>query len=283
MRPDVSAAGGIVTEEVTRAFRKDGAACLRGAIGSDWLDMLTRGAERNIAAPGPTAQFYSGKMPNEDGFFFADHAMWRAIPEYEDFIRHSPAAEIAGRLMGAERINLFFDNLIVKNRGTADRTPWHQDVPYWQVEGPQVCSLWLALDPVPRENSPEYIRGSHRWGRTFKPRSFYDPETDYSGRPEALEPTPDFEAERDKHEILSWAMEPGDVQAFDGFTVHGAPGNTSGRRRRAFVTRWAGERARFAVRPGHMHPTFPDCGLKHGDPLDCDTFPTVWRREGEAA
>ncbi|MDA0703402.1 MAG: phytanoyl-CoA dioxygenase family protein [Proteobacteria bacterium] len=283
MRPEAQPGDEIVAEEAVRAYREDGAVCLRGAIAPEWIELLARGVDRNIAAPGPTAQFYSGGTAEADGFFFADHAMWQAIPEYEDFIRHSPAAEIAGRLMGAERTAIFFDNLIVKNKGTADRTPWHQDIPYWQIEGAQVCSLWLPLDPVPRENSPEYVRGSHLWGKTYKPKSFYDPDSDYSRRPEALDRIPDFDREREKHEFLSWAMEPGDIQAFTGVTVHGAPGNTSGRRRRAFVTRWAGEEARFAVRPGHMHPKFPDCGLKHGDPIDCETFPVVWRKDARAA
>jgi ectoine hydroxylase-related dioxygenase (phytanoyl-CoA dioxygenase family) len=259
-------------------YRADGVVCLRGAFAPEWLDLLAAGVERNLAAPGPTAQHYTKGGPADDGFFLADHAMWREIPEYHDFIMGSPAAAIAGTLMDATEVNIFFDNLILKNPRTPNRTPWHQDVPYWPIEGEDVMSLWLPLDPVARECGMEFIRGSHLWDASYKPKSFYDPEPDYDPRPEVLAATPDFDRLRDEHEILSWALQPGDVLAFDGHVTHGARGNSGAGRRRAFVTRWAGDRASYAIRPGHMHPTFPNCGLAHGDALECDTFPVIWRR-----
>ena len=88
---------------------------------------------------------------------------------------------------------------------------------------------------------------------------------------------PDIDAQPDRYEILSWAMEPGDIQAFDGLTVHSAPGNTSGQPRRTFVSRWAAEGSTYAQRGPETYPVFPGCGLKPGDPLDSATFPVVWR------
>jgi ectoine hydroxylase-related dioxygenase (phytanoyl-CoA dioxygenase family) len=44
---------------------------------------------------------------------------------------------------------------------TAERTPWHQDQPYWAVTGRQVASIWLPLDPVDRSASIRYVKGSH--------------------------------------------------------------------------------------------------------------------------
>ena len=64
------------------------------------------------------------------------------------FALESPAAEIAGRIMQSDKINFFYDQLLVKEPGTHAPTPWHQDQPYWAVSGWQVASLWLPLDPV---------------------------------------------------------------------------------------------------------------------------------------
>ena len=36
-------------------------------------------------------------------------------------------------------------------------TPWHHDQPYWTVDGNQVCSIWLSLDPVPREAAVRFV------------------------------------------------------------------------------------------------------------------------------
>jgi hypothetical protein len=42
-----------VTDEQRAAYEKDGAICIRGAFGSDWIERLRAAAERNLAAPGP--------------------------------------------------------------------------------------------------------------------------------------------------------------------------------------------------------------------------------------
>jgi len=83
--------------------------------------------------------------------------------------------------MGATRVNFFYDQLLVKEPGTREGTPWHQDQPYWALSGLQVCSLWLPLDPVSEEVGVEYVCGSHRWpefspyhptARSMKERDF---------------------------------------------------------------------------------------------------------------
>ncbi|MFO0998483.1 MAG: phytanoyl-CoA dioxygenase family protein [Alphaproteobacteria bacterium] len=265
-------------EGAVRAYREKGATCLRGLIEPHWLALLAKGIERNLAAPGRNARHYNkGKGT---GFFFADAAVWQSVPEYREFLFHSPAAAIAGRLMGARQVHIFFDNIMIKDAGTTAPTPWHHDLPYVPMGGGAMCNLWLALDSVPKENSPEYVAGSHRWGQSFRPRSFFEPEKDYNAdafTSSALRPIPDVDARRDELEIFSWAMEPGDIQAFDGMVVHGAPGNTTGHRRRAFVSRWAGDGAVFADRGPETYPVFPECGLRAGDALGGPAFPIVWR------
>jgi hypothetical protein len=53
------------------------------------------------------------------------------------------------------------------------RTPWHQDQPYYNVDGQQNCSMWLPVDPVGRESTLEFVAGSHR-GPWLMPRTFMD-------------------------------------------------------------------------------------------------------------
>ena len=65
--------------------------------------------------------------------------------------------------------------------------------------------------------------------------------------------------------------------AFHYKTVHGARGNLSDRRRRAFSIRWLGDDARYVSRPGRTSPPFPDHGMKDGESLRDDWFPVIWR------
>jgi ectoine hydroxylase-related dioxygenase (phytanoyl-CoA dioxygenase family) len=145
------------------------------------------------------------------------------------------------------------------------------------VDGEQVCSVWLPLVPVPRSVSPEFVAGSHRWGKTFAPRKFVD-HRPYEGSLSAFETVPDIDARRTEYEILAWDLEPGDAIVFHMKTLHGAPGTAEHRfRRRAFSTRWLGDDAVFATRPFPTSPPFPGLGLKPGEPMEHELFPVVYR------
>lgn len=263
-----------VTERDIETYERDGVACIRNAFSKDWLDLLAQGVEKDIAAPGPlhTIQQTEG----DAGFFLTDFCMSHRLPEFRKFICESPAGGIAAALMRSKRTNFFYDAIWVKGTGTPKRTRWHQDQPYYSVDGQHMCIFWLPLDPVAKDVSLELIRGSHKWGRWFQPeltRSGKDlyPDTD------AFERMPDIQAERAKYDIVSFDMQPGDIIAFHGMVVHGAPGNPNQQhRRRALSTIWLGDDAVYAERPGPVRPLFQGHGLKPGDAMDCAYFPRVW-------
>jgi len=265
----------LVTDGEVAAYRQDGAIHLKG-IFADWVEALRDGVERNIAEPGPVATEHT--LNDGRGRFFEDYCNWQRIPEYRAFVMDSPAAEIAARLTGSSRVQIFHEHLLVKEPGTGKATPWHHDMPYYCVRGDQNVSFWLALDPVPLAVAPTFVAGSHRWGRLYYPRLF-DDGSDYAFAGPGYETVPDIEAERDRHRILAWAMQPGDALAFHFLTLHAAPGNETGGRRRGFSTRWVGDDVRFAERPGKTSPPYPGIGLKDGDRLREDWFPVVWRDE----
>ena len=64
--------------------------------------------------------------------------------------------------MGTGQVRLYHDHMLVKEPGTRQRTPWHQDQPYYNIEGRMSASMWLPMDPVPLESSLEFVAGSHR-------------------------------------------------------------------------------------------------------------------------
>ena len=170
----------------------------------------------------------------------------------------------------------YHDHLLVKEPGTPEPTPWHHDQPYYPIDGAMVGSLWLPLDPVDRATTVEFVAGSHRWGRWFRPRYFNTRGSALGAPEDGLEETPDIEADRAAYRILGWAMAPGDCVFFHALTLHGAGGNHTSRRRRAYATRWLGEDTRFATRPGRISPPLEGHGLRPGDALACDLFPKFW-------
>ena len=267
----------LVTDPQVDAFQRDGMVHLKGVVESAWLAKLEAGVERNIANPGPLHTIQT--TPGEPGFFLSDICMSQQVPEFRDFMLNGPAPAIAARLMRAQRVNFFADTLWVKDAGTTKRTRWHQDQPFFWVDG-QMTVIWFPLDPVAKDNSLELVRGSHTWNRWFAPELSKDGRDLYrTASGAAFERMPDIEAHRSDYEILSWAVEPGDCIAFNGLTVHGAPGNQgSSRRRRALSSIWMGDDARYAERPSPGRPHFEGHGLKPGDAMDCGYFPRVWPR-----
>lgn len=258
-----------VSVDSVNDYDRDGIVCLRGVFDAEWIAFMGEAVDQAMATPGSHGEEYA----RSGGRFFGDLELWRRHDAFRRFVFESQAAEIAGSVMKASRVNFFYDQLLVKEPGTAERTPWHQDQPYWAVAGRQVCSLWVPFDPVAEETCVEYVAGSHAWPE-YSPYHFADG-TLYAGT--GLPTLPDIDAERARHHILRFALQPGDCLVFQAMIVHGAPGNLSSTRRRALATRWTGDDARYCVRPGEVGFPISDPGLAHGDIMDCDMFPVVWR------
>ncbi|WP_374312135.1 phytanoyl-CoA dioxygenase family protein [Dongia sp.] len=267
-----------ITAADIATYAADGAIVLRGAF-ADWVEPLRAGVARNMAEPGPYGA--ENVRPGEGGGrFFDDYCNWQRIPEFAAFVTTSPAAEIAGRLMGSRSSQIFHDHVLVKEPGTAKKTPWHQDMPYYCVDGMQTASYWLPLDPVTSDNTLRLVLGSHLWPKLLRPKRWAGGEDFYADQEQFMD-LPDVE--NGDFRILAPALEPGDAILFNYRTVHGANGNTGGNRRRAFSCRFLGDDAVYIERPGRTSPPYPGINQRNGERLREDWFPTIWRQSGAGA
>ncbi len=263
-----------VPDTLVEAFARDGVVCVRGLFSGPDIALLEQGIEENLARPSANALVAS--RDDDPGRFFEDFCNWQRIAAYRRFLETSPVAAAAARLMGAAQVRFYHDHLLVKESNTRQKTPWHQDQPYYNVDGATNCSLWLPVDPVPRESSLEFIAGSHAQG-WLMPRSFRDNQAKWF--PEGtLKELPDIEADRAAFPILGWALEPGDAIFFHMLALHGAAGSTG--RRRVMSLRFLGPDMRHAPRPWKTSPDFPGLAdeLPDGAVLDHPLFPVVWDR-----
>ncbi len=261
----------LITQTHIETYQRDGVVLIKGLF-ADWVERLRDGVAQNMADPGPYAA--ENLHEGEAGRFFDDYCNWQRIAPFEAAARQSPAAEVAADLMQSQCCQLFHDHVLVKEPGTSKPTPWHQDSPYYFVEGAQTVSFWSPLDPV-REASLRCVVGSHKWPRAVLPTrwlaetSFYPDEVEFM-------PVPDPDA--DGMEIVEFEMEPGDAVAFHYRILHGARGNDAADRRRAFSLRLLGDDARYVARPGPTSPPFPGHGMVPGQRLREDWFPVVFAR-----
>lgn len=259
----------LLPPETITEFRSTGATVLRGVF-SDWIETLRAGVAANMADPAPNARNYDTQ---EGGRFFVDYCNWDRIDGYREFIFNSPAAAIGRQLMGSDTVQLFHEHVLVKTPKAGIPTPWHQDQPYYSVAAAQTVSIWIPLDPIPRDRTLEFISGSHLWGKHYRPQRFDGTALNEN---DGLEELPDIDGNRKDFDIIAWPLELGDAVAFDYRTVHGAPPNNSTEDRRAFSLRLVGDEARWVKRDGVVtSPPFPGVALADGDALRGEAFPVL--------
>ncbi len=281
-------------DRAIREYDENGATVLRGVLSLEQVQALGDAVD---------AMMEAGEHGNDDrtsgGRFFRDLYSTITQPAFAEFMRSSGLAEIAGKVMRSSEVRFFYDQLLVKEPGTAARTPWHQDLPYWPARGEHVLSTWVPMDPATPENGVvTYVKGSHRWDKFFPTQPFtetsggevepWSPDSPYDN-PDGPENTlADVRDHPEKYEFLSWNVEPGDILVHHPLVVHGAPANAGkGKRRRALALRWLGDDVTWDdSRPNFLRMIckrsdlpFPD--LEQGEKFrECGPFfPQMWARE----
>jgi ectoine hydroxylase-related dioxygenase (phytanoyl-CoA dioxygenase family) len=259
-----------VSEQTIECYQRDGAVLIKGLF-KDWVETLRSGVEENMRRPGPYAS--ENLHGGDRGRFFDDYCNWTRIKDFEKVLRGSEAGRVAAKLMRSKQVQVFHDHVLVKEPGTSKATPWHQDSPYYFVEGQQNVSFWSPLDSV-SEASLRCVAGSHRWEKMVLPTRWLTNDSFYPDT-ERYMPVPDPDND-ETYRILEWDMEPGDAVAFNFKTLHGARGNDTANRRRAFSLRLLGDDARYISRPGPTSPPFPDHQMSDGEILRQDWFPVIY-------
>jgi ectoine hydroxylase-related dioxygenase (phytanoyl-CoA dioxygenase family) len=265
-----------VSRQDIEAFQADGAIVLRQILAPAEVALLRAGIDQNLAHPSPRAKVASAR--DDPGWFIEDFCCWRENDCYRRVIFESALGEAGGLLMQSGTARLYHDHMLTKEPGTRQRTPWHQDQPYYNIEGRQNCSFWIPVDPVPRESTLEFVAGSHL-GPWLMPRSFLDAQARWF--PEGtLADLPDIEADRSRYRLLGWALEPGDAVCFHMLTLHATAGVGLGQRRRVFSLRLLGDDIRHAPRRWTTSPDFPGltAELPAGAPMEHALFPLLWAR-----
>lgn len=279
---------GLVSDAEIGAFRRDGAVLLKQRFQPEWIARLREGIDANLANPSPRFARHT-KDPDAPAYL-EDFWVWSEIPQFEDFVRHSPCAPIAAGLLGAPSINLVMDNWFLREAGSTSRPPFHQDLAYFDFQG-SMCVLWLPLEPVSKANGIAFVKGSHLWEKLFMRVRFADGHdsggyaadggNEINGQTYYL--PPDVSEDPDAYDLLQWDLDLGDCIYFDMRTLHGglASVETTETVRRFTlrmtapdgVIRYRGDWAK------QERAIFEAAGYRDGDRIDGAFFPRLWPRE----
>jgi ectoine hydroxylase-related dioxygenase (phytanoyl-CoA dioxygenase family) len=264
-----------VSEAQISAYQNDGVVFLPKLLRSQQeIDRLAGAVEQILTEETASSRNYFKRL-----------RMWERNEVFKDLAFESAAPLAAAQLVRAEKLNLLYDQLFIKEPRSQFPTPWHNDHPYWPVRGSQVVTIWVALDEVTLANGAvEFVRGSHKkspWYRPFTTDLKGDVIEVASDELGTYEETPDVENNRANFDIVSFNLQPGDAIAFHSLTLHGAKGNQSAHRRRAVSLRFTGSDVVYFAGPV-WNNDITNTSLKTGDPLDSSQYPVVYRSTSTA-
>jgi len=278
----------ITTDEID-TYHRDGVVLLSSMFDDEWIELLKQGLRVNCSKPTDRSRVWDRDEQGRTMFY--DSQAWQHIDQYRQFIYQSPAAQIAGHLMRSSQINFYFDAVFVRSPGSQFSTPWHQDEPYWSVEGYDTCTVWMPLVPVKSENALAFVPGSHRLDSVFYQYNFGNlnpdgkagiDQVDFSAIADSA--FPDINANPEEYGVVSWDMQQGDCIAFNSRIMHGGSGKLDDNTElRVFTTKWMGDDVRINFRDCGMDPDhsaiMTEYGLKHGDRPGTELYPRIWDRQ----
>jgi hypothetical protein len=255
----------------SQTYKRDGVVYLPQVLDKAALDAALKAWEWSLAHPA-----VGGKVAQEtDSTFYQDLYNPKVLDGYRDMLEASPIPDVCARLWGTDDVWFMYEQVFLKEGGETRRTPWHQDASYLPVGGLDTAVAWITFDPLTKDDSLEFIPGSHK-GPLYNGSSFQlgdDTAPLYQGS--EMPRLPNIEGERDKWDVVSWPVTPGDLIVFDFATLHGGAATHVGQRRRTLTLRFFGERAVFAPKTLISGlPNEPDMTerMKPGDPFRGTNF-----------
>ena len=249
-------------------YKNDGVILVKEAF-LPWIEKLKNGFQKVL--DNPSLYGRENTSNKKKGRFFEDYCNWERVDEFKDFFFNSPAAEIIAQSTSSKRIQIFHDHIFFKDPGTEKETPWHQDLPYYCVDGNDTGSFWIPLENISKDNSLKVLKGSHNLPKLVKPTKWSNDKSWYKINDKFMD-MPNI----NENNIFNTGMNVGDAILFNFKVLHSSSGNKGSKTYKAFSARFIGDDVRYVDRMGETSPPFKGINLKPGDKMPEDWFPVVW-------
>src|SRR6185312_16045795 len=181
--------------------RDDGVVVVPNALDAKALSEALAAYDWSLANPGPLATKFA---QHSDATFYNDLYNPGCVAAYRSMLLASPLNKLITDVWGTPDIWFMYEQVFLKEGGESRRTPWHQDSSYLAIAGDDLAVAWITFDAVSKEDSLEFVRGSHRGTLYNGSRFELDNDTAPLHAGNALPQLPDIEKTRDRFDIVSF-------------------------------------------------------------------------------
>ena len=173
------------------------------------------------------------------------------------------------------KVWVIHEQVFLKEGGDTGRTPAPRTAPTFRWTARTAATAWITFDALAKVAWP-WSSYRARTSRTVYNTSKFGQDDETIPHDESLPypRLPRIDAERDKWDIISWPVEPGDAIFFHFRTLHGGAPTRPGQRRRTLTLRFFGDRTHYDPKSAKALPNFPDMAtkLKPGDTMRAPGF-----------
>lgn len=214
-----------------QTFINEGYVVVRNLLDPGEVEKLLERADGMLAGRYPSDGFICGAASNEtdnDPGRLIKQIMPKEFPIkdalFASWYEHSLLKSCASFLMNASQVETFQQQVLVKEPGEANGTPWHQDNFYWKLPGSAVTA-WFPLLPTSAENGTMWLLPRSHKGNIL------DHESAGGGsRFQSINEAIDLSG------LVPLELNVGDVSFHHHQLVHGAKANSGTHRRVALAT-----------------------------------------------
>lgn len=275
-----------ITDDEVQRYHRDGVVKLPGLVSTDQAARILASLDERMAAPGPYGY---------TNVYTQDRCFALEMSDLRNYVLDPVLGKNAARAMGSSQSRFFFDHLFAFDPNTpVEDHYWHQDQPYWPVQGEHIVSFWLALTPcTPESSGLKFIAGSHLADRFYPPVGFDGTPLrgDLGPRAEHAvdvsdqfkpDPPPPFHLDPETNGVIAFSYDVGDAVMFHTKLIHSSGGNQAPDQRRvAYSIRYIGDDATMMLRQGVFQDQAllpdPDEDFAVGAPMVSRRWPIVHR------
>lgn len=249
------------------AYRRDGHVLLPSLLSAAEVEQYRRAVIEAVANLNREVRPLEARDTYGKAFIQITN-LWTKDDRVKPLVLSPRIGKVAALLMGCDRARVYHDQALFKEPHGGP-TPWHQDQHYWPLATDNTITMWMPLvDADTSMGTMRFAAASHNAG--------YLGDMPISDESEAT--FAKFVEDRGYEIHESGAMKAGDATFHSGWTLHGAPGNSSDEMREVMTIIYYPDGTRVgavdnANRQADLEAWLP--GLRPGDLAASNLNPVV--------